>query len=140
MIIITVWKQAIHPKKWRENFPAIKIALLFMAQMWIPHICCFTVMLSRCSKYRELCRTFLVMVQEKIHCSSVMERSIMCGTVHIRRYNVKFHRKVQGRNSTPEQGLGSLSCIGAIITSSKTVLIPLYQRIITVIQHRNDPV
>ena len=28
---ITVWKQAINPKKWRENFPAIKIALLFMA-------------------------------------------------------------------------------------------------------------
>ncbi len=27
----TVWKQAIHPKKWRENFPATKIALLFMA-------------------------------------------------------------------------------------------------------------
>ena len=26
-----VWKQAIHPKKWRENSPATKIALLFMA-------------------------------------------------------------------------------------------------------------
>ena len=25
---IPVWNQAIHPKKWRENFPAIKIALL----------------------------------------------------------------------------------------------------------------
>ncbi len=26
----------------------------------------------------------------------------MCNTVHIRRYNVKSHWKVQGRNSTPE--------------------------------------
>ena len=26
-----VWHKAIQPKKWLENFPAIKIALLFMA-------------------------------------------------------------------------------------------------------------
>ncbi len=30
-VCISVWKQAIHPKKWRENFPASKIAFLFMA-------------------------------------------------------------------------------------------------------------
>ncbi len=36
---ISIWKQAIIPKKWREHFPGTKIALLFMALMWIPHIC-----------------------------------------------------------------------------------------------------
>ncbi len=34
----TVWRKAIQPKKWRENFPAMKIPLLFMSYMWIPHI------------------------------------------------------------------------------------------------------
>ena len=33
----------------------------------------------------------------------------MCNTLHIRRYNVKFHWKVQGRNSTPKKSLESLS-------------------------------
>ena len=37
----TVWKQAIHPIKWREKFPAMKIEFLFMPLMWIPHICCY---------------------------------------------------------------------------------------------------
>ncbi len=35
----TPQKQAIIPKKWRENFPTTKFALLFMAWMWIPHMC-----------------------------------------------------------------------------------------------------
>ncbi len=30
-IIIPVWHKAYSPKKWRENFPAIKSPLLFMA-------------------------------------------------------------------------------------------------------------
>ncbi len=30
-MLIAVWHKAIQPKKWRENFPAMKIPLLFMA-------------------------------------------------------------------------------------------------------------
>ena len=39
-----------------------------------------------------------------------MHRSIssMCDTVHIWRYNIKSHWKVQGHNSTPEKRLESL--------------------------------
>ena len=32
----------------------------------------------------------------------------MCNIVHIRSYNVKCHRKVQGRNSTAKYGSESL--------------------------------
>ncbi len=47
---------------------------------------------------------------------SVMRVLFMCHTIHIRRYNVKSHWKVQGCNSTPEWGWESLIWRGNTIT------------------------
>ncbi len=61
-----VWKQGIHSKKWRENFPATKIALLFMTQIWIPNICCHY-QNQQVPVLIDMCQVHVVPLQEWPH-------------------------------------------------------------------------